>query len=422
MRSRTLREGSVGLLIILGAIATGSLILWLLGSGFGQRKYDLIVTFKDAKGINTGAPVRYRGYEVGKITKISPGITGVDVTLEIQQVNLSLPKDVEVVASRSGLIGESVIDIIPTGNVSEPPKDVSPLSNCDSQIILCDQAKLEGVGGATMDDLIVNMLDLSKIYSDPKFFDNINYAAKNAGSAAEQIAVLSKELTLLSQDVRREFKGFSTISTSLNQSLDITTEQVVKTSNRYGKTADEMSQLVANLNTLVTQNRGNLATTLDNMSETSQQLKGLMNSLSSTVSRVNSKLDTTQTETILENLETLTANAAEASKNLKDVSVQLNDPTNLVVLQQTLDAARSTFINTQKITADLDELTGDPQFRANLLKLVNGLSTLVSSSEELDKQLQIAQQLNTAQLNLAQDVQLPNMNPPLVVKSVHKSK
>jgi len=48
------------------------------------------------------------------------------------------------------------------------------------------------------------------------------------------------------------------------------------------------------------------------------------------------------------------------SANLRDISNALNSPTNLLVLQQTLDSARVTFQNAQKITSDLDELTGDP--------------------------------------------------------------
>uniref|UniRef100_A0ACD5H2C3 Uncharacterized protein n=1 Tax=Desertifilum tharense IPPAS B-1220 TaxID=1781255 RepID=A0ACD5H2C3_9CYAN len=55
------------------------------------------------------------------------------------------------------------------------------------------------------------------------------------------------------------------------------------------------------------------------------------------------------------------------------MSNALNSPTNIVMLQQTLDSARATFQNAQKITADLDEVTGDPAFRDNLRNLVNGL-------------------------------------------------
>jgi len=62
----------------------------------------------------------------------------------------------------------------------------------------------------------------------------------------------------------------------------------------------------------------------------------------------------------------VSANAAQASANLRDISNALTGPTNLLVLQQTLDSARVTFQNAQKITSDLDELTGDPAFRENI--------------------------------------------------------
>ncbi len=73
----------------------------------------------------------------------------------------------------------------------------------------------------------------------------------------------------------------------------------------------------------------------------------------------------------------------------------LNDPKNAVLLQQTLDSARVTFENTQKITSDLDELTGDPKFRKNLLQLVNGLSKLVSSTQDIQQQVQVATTLDS---------------------------
>jgi len=103
---------------------------------------------------------------------------------------------------------------------------------------------------------------------------------------------------------------------------------------------------------------------------------------------------------LLENLETLSANAAEASTNLRDVTKTLNDPNNLLVLQQTLDSARVTFENTQKITSDLDELTGNPQFRQNLEQLVNGLSGLVSSTEQVEQQVKFAATLDSVKASI----------------------
>ena len=61
-----------------------------------------------------------------------------------------------------------------------------------------------------------------------------------------------------------------------------------------------------------------------------------------------------------------------------------------------------TFENTQKITSDLDELTGDPKFRQNLLQLVNGLSKLVSSTQDMQQQTKIAFSLDSIKTSVNQ--------------------
>ena len=116
---------------------------------------------------------------------------------------------------------------------------------------------------------------------------------------------------------------------------------------------------------------------------------------------------------MLENLETLSANAAEASQQLNDITKTLNDPNNILVLQQTLDSARVTFENTQKITSDLEDLTGDTQFRQNLKELVNGLSGLVSSTEQIEQQVKFAATLDSVKANLAHpQIKTPTRKQP----------
>ena len=84
----------------------------------------------------------------------------------------------------------------------------------------------------------------------------------------------------------------------------------------------------------------------------------------------------------------MTANAADTSANLKNISDTFSDPNTVVNLQQTLDSARVTFANAQKITADLEEITGDTNFRNNIRNLVDGLSNLLSSTKQLEQQVQ----------------------------------
>jgi phospholipid/cholesterol/gamma-HCH transport system substrate-binding protein len=77
-----------------------------------------------------------------------------------------------------------------------------------------------------------------------------------------------------------------------------------------------------------------------------------------------------------------------------------------------------TFENTQKITSDIDELIGDPQFRENLRRLIDGLSNLLSSGEQLEYNLRIAQTLDTMTQELAKQKVFTISRPPLNPKQM----
>jgi len=363
MRSRTVREGSVGLFILLGLGLFAGAILWLRGLTLGSRSYKVILEFTNIAGMEVGATVRYRGVAVGKITQTRPGANGVEVEVEISPPDLIIPKDVLVEANQSGLLGSTSIDFTPTKTLAATV-NTKPLDrNCDQNLIVCNNSRLPGQPGVSVDELIRSTIRFSAVYSDPKFFGNVNALAKNAAEAAAEVAELSR--------------NFSDLTKVTKQELSTTARSISLTANKLGVTADEV-------NSLLVTNRATLVSTLNNINQLTLQLRGTVASLNPIVNRVK------QGE-LIQNLEILSANAAQASANLRDVSKALNNPSNLAVLQQTLDSARVTFQNAQKITADLDELTGDPTFRNNLKNLVNGLSNLVSSSQQLQQQAQLAQ-------------------------------
>ncbi len=366
MRSRTVREGSVGLLILVGLGLFAGLILWLRGISVGNRGYKVFIDFVNVAGMETGTPVRYRGVTVGKITKTRPGPNGVEVEIEISPADLLIPKDVVVEANQSGLLGSTSIDINPlkqlTATVAAKPLD----ANCNPDLIICNKARLSGRVGVSVDELIRSSMNFANAYSSPEFVRDVRSLTKNSAQAAAEIAALS-----------REFKGVATTVKQQVSTLSASTRNVDRTVTKLGLTADQVNSLLAT-------NRSSLVGTLSNINDITAQLRTTVRTLNPIVNRV-------QQGQLLQNLETLSANAAQASANLRDVSNALNSPSNVIVLQQTLDSARVTFQNVQKITSDLDELTGDPAFRTNLRNLINGLSNLVSSSKQLQQQAQIAQ-------------------------------
>ncbi|MEN9216089.1 MAG: MlaD family protein [Gloeomargarita sp. HHBFW_bins_162] len=72
---------------------------------------------------------------------------------------------------------------------------------------------------------------------------------------------------------------------------------------------------------------------------------------------------------------------------------QQNIRTALVRLNSTLATAQSTFVAFRKVATDVDQITGDPQIREDLRRLIRGLGKFMSLSEEMRFQLeQLAQE------------------------------
>ena len=401
MRTRMVREGSVGLLILLGLGLVVVLFLWLRGFSFGKRSYKAIVEFANAAGMQKGAVVRYRGVNVGKITSIKPGTNGVDVEIDISPASLIIPHDVMVLANQSGLVGEITIEItpqnpLPLGEVSAKPTD----ENCNRQLIVCDGSRLHGEIGVSLDQLILNSTRLAGLYSNPQLFANISDATKNASLALASVTRLSHDVSRLTNSAQQQLGSLSATANSVQRTASQLSTVTTKTATKFGATADQLrltaaqgSHLLTDLDVLLNTNRSNFVATLNNFRETSERLRETTKVALPTLNRLsNGKL--------LQNLETLSANAAQVSTNLRNFSTALNSPINRVVLQKTLDSARVTFENAQKITSDVDQLTGDPKVRENLKRLINGLSGLVSSTQDLQQQVQVAETLESTKAAL----------------------
>ena len=113
-------------------------------------------------------------------------------------------------------------------------------------------------------------------------------------------------------------------------------------------------------------------------------------------------------EHVAANAAQLSTDAAQATANLRDLS----NPTNLILLQQTLDSARATFENAEKITSDLDRLTGDPTFFNDLRQLIDSLNDLLSVTEQLEQQTAIAQNLEPLQEIVDRQATSTSISPP----------
>jgi phospholipid/cholesterol/gamma-HCH transport system substrate-binding protein len=378
MRSRTLREGSAGLLILLGVAVLGGLIFWLKGFSAGRRSYQVTVQFPSADGLQVGSSVHYRGVSAGKVTALRVSANFAEVDLKISPTSIVIPKNAVIQTSQSGLVGETFVDILPNVDLSQAAASSDPLSaNCDNAQVVCNGAYLKGTPGVTLTELTNSSIRFLNLFSDPAFVAEVRSLTRNSSNAAAGVAGLTKEVTGLAKSVRQELGG-------LSQATSNSAASIGRAANQFGLTAVQVNQLL-------TQNRTTITGTLDSIGRISQQIEGLVSELAPTAN---------ERGTLVQNLETLSNNAAQASNNLRNLTEAVGSSENILMLQQTLDSARATFQNAQKITSDLDDLTGDPSFRQNVRNLVNSLNHLVSSTQQLQQQTAIASALSPTETTL----------------------
>lgn len=375
MRARAIREGSVGLLILIGIGLFGGLVLWLRGLNPGSRNYTMTVTFEDTGGMQVGTPVRYRGVPVGRVTNIRPSSNEVVVQLEITQSDLRIPQeDLRIAANQSGFIGETTIDITPMVELTEAQQAVSPTGpNCEEGVIVCDGERLTGVTGVSYESLLRSAETLATTLADPELIASLKSTLNNATVLTEEATELTTELTELTLTAQTEVEPLSL--------------SVQEATNSASAAAQEIQLTASDVRGLLAANRVNITTTLNNLSSSSDRLTTLINNLATQV----------EDPQLINDLRVLASNAAAASVNFQEASVDvqtltgsLNQPENILLIQQTLESARDVFQGAQKVLSDVDELTGDPAIRNNIRDLIYGLSNLLSNAEILEQQAQIA--------------------------------
>lgn len=374
MRARTIREGSVGLLILFGIGLFVGLVLWLRGFNPNSRPYRLIVEFEDAMGIQMGTPVMYRGVPVGRVLAIKPLSNSVELELEITQRDLRMPNEVVVETVESGLIGEMSIEITPLEQLADSAANLSPSADdCDESVILCDGDYLQGEIGPSYEAMLRSVSEVADLVADPELIVKLKGVLDAVSSTTEQTGLLAQEATALAKTARGELVPISDAVLAVTDSANQAVEQVEGTAAQFSLTATDISGLIG-------ENRGVLVNTLGNLQATSLQLRNAVDVLGPTI----------QSGELVGNLETLVSNASVASADLQAITSSLNTPANLVLLQQTLESARDALASAQKVMADVDEITGDPAVRNQLRELINGLSDLVSSTQSLDQQTEVA--------------------------------
>lgn len=387
-----MREGAVGLLALVSLSALVALVVWLRGVALTRDSYRVRVEFPSADGLDVGTVVTYRGVPVGRIERLEPGSNLVAVVVRISPADLRIPKRVAVEVDQTGLIGEAVLSIVPEGTIAGIERLPLPTDEgCAAvRVLLCDGDRVAGNPPINYGSLIRAMVKVADLVTASDFQDRMDGLLDNVEATSREIRGLSRNGASLARSLERELRVFSATARSLTNTSETVGAIARSSAGEIGPTAaairgasNQTAATLGTLNGLLVNNRNSITTTLGSITRTSDSLRAVFQEVAPLLRNLNES-------EVLSSLDTLVNNAAAAIGNLRQLTGAASDPSMILNLQETLDSARTVLQNVEKITADLESLTGDEKFRESLRKIITTLGDLLSSVEELDRQVAIA--------------------------------
>jgi phospholipid/cholesterol/gamma-HCH transport system substrate-binding protein len=121
-------ELKLGIFVFIGIILLAGLVFSLRDFRSWQAGYNIFIKFNFLNGVKVGAPVRFRGVDVGEVRKIEiindteSNQSYVKVSCWIKN-SVKIPQDSSVWVNTLGILGEKYIEIMPGKDLNFLTKD-----------------------------------------------------------------------------------------------------------------------------------------------------------------------------------------------------------------------------------------------------------------------------------------------------------
>lgn len=160
---------------------------------FKNLKYSFFIEFDNANGMMVGTPVKLRGIQVGTIQNLQLKSNCVLALAEIYSHKTMITKDSIFETTQTGLLNDTVIDIIPLKSL-EGYLNTSPISfSCNSSKIICNNTYILGDRGLNYDDLVRSTTRISQRFDDPSFFYLFYIFLTSSVEVAEGVSTFLKD-------------------------------------------------------------------------------------------------------------------------------------------------------------------------------------------------------------------------------------
>jgi len=301
----------VGIFVFVGMLSFGWLVFKFgdMPSWFAKwRSFDVYVQFRSAPGVQKDTPVRFCGYQIGRVTFVSPPqllpeiVNGepsgleyhqTEVTLSIEKRFNNIPSTSQVKLMTRGL-GSSFIEI-------NPP---APDANYTHTTVFTNGSHVQGATGMTseffpeesqrkLEELVDGLKQLvgnaNDIVGDPNNKENVKAFMANLVEASQQLSdTLAQAISAI--DAYEQLAG--TGSHTLQQAdvkMAQLTDAIVSAAEELSRAGKQMRSILLKVN----EDKGTLGKFVNDgrfyeeLLDTTAQLQGLVEQLSATIEAVN---------------------------------------------------------------------------------------------------------------------------------------
>lgn len=237
----------VGIFVTVSLVALTLFIVWLAGTHDSRDYRRYTVNFDDpVSGLKESAAVQFRGVEVGRVRKIRlvEGSTElVKVEIEIDE-NVPIYQHSEASLATQGITGLTYIELTTKEGDTTP----APIPPGEKHPVIHGQGTQLSKLFQDVPAISKQLLELSEKLN--KAFDDDTITSLN--QTIKNIEQVSADLdTLLSEENMANVSTTLSNVTDASQNLDHLIE-------RFDKTADEIDKAVASINSVITDNRGDI--------------------------------------------------------------------------------------------------------------------------------------------------------------------
>lgn len=286
-------EVKVGLLVIIGILILAYFSLRIDSLPFFKKAQGgtIIAYFESVTGLDSQAPVKLAGIDVGKVESISLAGNKAKVVIRLNK-GVVLRKGTEASLKTLGFLGEKYISLIPPQNKTETLEDGAVISESGPQ---ADVDQILGQLHAIAEDVKAFTASVRTVFGGvegteglQQIFDNFQVLSANIAESSKSLREIdtivknmediSKNINMLVKNNREAItttiKNFEAFSASLKDTLPEFTSQIEKLSQKLEGFIDE--------------NRDSVRTSLDNLKSASAKLETSLDSVTNISQKIES--------------------------------------------------------------------------------------------------------------------------------------